>query len=43
MFELCLDDLGAVKVAEERHFRLVPAEEIDGRDLDRYRLRSRNS
>ena len=43
MFELCLDDLGTVKVVEERHYRLVPAEEIDGKDLERYRLRARGS
>jgi hypothetical protein len=37
MFELTLED-GMVKVAEERHYRLVPASEITPEDLAAYRL-----
>jgi hypothetical protein len=39
MFELTLDD-GMVKVAEERHYRLVPASEITPDDLASYSMRS---
>lgn len=38
MFELTLED-GMVKVAEERHYRLVPANEITPEDLASYRTR----
>jgi hypothetical protein len=38
MFELTLED-GMVKVAEERHYRLVPASEISAEDLASYRSR----
>lgn len=38
MFELTLED-GMVKVAEERHYRLVPANEITPEDLASYRMR----
>jgi hypothetical protein len=38
MFELTLED-GMVKVAEERHYRLVPASEITPEDLASYRMR----
>lgn len=38
MFELTLED-GMVKVAEERHYRLVPASEITAEDLASYRMR----
>ncbi|MBU8545039.1 MULTISPECIES: hypothetical protein [Roseomonadaceae] len=38
MFELTLED-GMVKVAEERHYRLVPASEITPEDLASYRTR----
>ncbi|MDP3849422.1 MAG: hypothetical protein Q8Q59_02880 [Luteolibacter sp.] len=37
MFELCLDADGLVKVAEERHYRLVAADEISASDLAGYR------
>jgi hypothetical protein len=38
MFELTLED-GMVKVAEERHYRLVPASDITPEDLASYRTR----
>jgi hypothetical protein len=38
MFELTLED-GMVKVAEERHYRFVPASEITPEDLASYRAR----
>jgi len=38
MFELTLED-GMVKVAEERHYRLVPASDITSEDLASYRTR----
>lgn len=41
MFELCLDDDGLVKTVEERHYLLVPADQIGSADLDRYRKTSR--
>ena len=37
LFELTLED-GQVKVVEERHYRLVPATEIDARAVREYRL-----
>lgn len=37
MFELCLDADGLVKVVEERHYRLVAADEISASDLAGYR------
>ena len=39
LFELTLED-GMVKVAEERHYRLVPAREITPEDLATYRMRA---
>lgn len=36
LFELALDD-GQVKVVEERHYRLVPANEIDHKAIREYR------
>jgi len=41
MFELCLDDDGLVKTVEERHYLLVPADQIGSADLERYRKTSR--
>ena len=41
MFELCLDDDGLVKTKEERHYLLVPADQIGTADLERYRSASR--
>jgi hypothetical protein len=41
MFELCLDSSGMVKVVEERHYCLVPADQIGAVDLERYRVTSR--
>ncbi len=38
MFELALDD-GEVRIAQERHFRLVPSDEISSEDLKGYRTR----
>ncbi len=35
MFELT-EETGAVKIVEERHYRLVPAKKITARDLERY-------
>jgi len=37
MFELQLDEHGLVKLAEERHYRLVPGNEISANDLSSYR------
>ena len=37
MFELT-EENGAVKVVEERHYRLVPAKKITRRDLEQYSL-----
>ena len=37
MFELCLDKSGVVKVANERHYVLVPGNEIDAEDRENYR------
>lgn len=41
MFELQLDDHGLVKLAEERHYRLVPGTEISANDLSHYRTFSK--
>lgn len=43
MFELCLDDSGLVKVAEERHYRLVPSSEIKSEDLEQYGRKPRSA
>ncbi len=40
IFELCLDDGGMVRPVEERHYRLVPAEQIDAADRQSYRRRA---
>jgi len=40
MFELCLDRDGMVRLVEERHYLLVPANEISNKDLQEYRSRS---
>ena len=40
LFELCLDDSGLVRVADEKHYRLVPSNEIVDSDLAEYRRRS---
>lgn len=37
MFELEIGDDGEIEVAEQRHYRLVPADEISPADLARYR------
>lgn len=37
LFEFEKDDAGAVRVAEEKHYRLVPAAELSDSDLERYR------
>ena len=39
MFELREEEDGVPRVAEERHYDLVPFDKIEGSDLDRYRLR----
>jgi len=39
MFELCLDQDGLVKTVEERHYRLVPGDQIDASDREIYRRR----
>lgn len=39
LFELCLDKDGLVKTAEERHYRLVPSDQIDASDREAYRRR----
>jgi len=39
LFELAVDQ-DEVKVAEERHYRLVPADRIEAKDLAAYSLRS---
>lgn len=39
LFELCLDNDGLVKTVEERHYRLVTADEIHASDLLAYRNR----
>jgi hypothetical protein len=40
MFELCLDQDGLVKLVEERHYKLVAADQISAEDLKKYRQRS---
>lgn len=40
MFELCLDEGGSVKIQEERHYRLVPSDQISTADLAQYRKSS---
>lgn len=40
MFELCLDDRGLVRTVEERHYRLVSADQIGASDLANYRSRA---
>lgn len=40
IFELCLDEQGLVKTVEERHYRLVAADKIDGDELASYRRRA---
>jgi len=40
MFELCLDEEGLVRTVDERHYRLVPANEIDTVDRETYRRRA---
>ena len=39
MFELREEEDGVPRVAEERHYNLVPFDKIEGTDLERYRLR----
>jgi hypothetical protein len=41
LFELCVDEDGLVKTVDERHYRLVPADQIDGSDRKAYRTRAR--
>ena len=41
MFELCLDEDGLVKTAEERHYMLVPSDKITAIDLECYRKRAK--
>lgn len=41
MFELCLDENGLVKTAEERHYVLVSADKITTDDLESYRKRAK--
>jgi hypothetical protein len=40
IFELCLDDSGLVRTVEERHYRLVPGDQIDAADREIYRRRA---
>lgn len=40
IFELCLENDGLVKTVEERHYRLVPAVQIDVSDRETYRSRA---
>jgi len=40
MFELCLDEQGLVRTVDERHYRLVPADQIDAAELAAYRRRA---
>jgi hypothetical protein len=40
LFELCLDDRGLVRIVDERHYRLVPGDQIEAADLDSYRQRT---
>ena len=40
LFELCLDADGLVRTVEERHYLLVPGDQIEPADLQAYRQRS---
>jgi len=40
MFELCLDEGGLVKTVEERHYCLVPSDQISAADREAYRRRA---
>jgi hypothetical protein len=40
MFELCVDKEDMVRVVDERHYKLVPAHEIDDQDRADYRIRA---
>lgn len=40
IFELCVDSEGMVRVVDERHYKLVPANEIDDQDRAVYRNRA---
>ncbi|OYV06736.1 MAG: endonuclease [Verrucomicrobiales bacterium VVV1] len=40
LFELCLDDAGLVRIVDERHYRLLPGDQIDSSDLESYRQRA---
>jgi len=40
MFELQLDESGLVRTAEERHYRLVSADQITESDMAGYRQRA---
>ena len=39
LFELCLDEGGLVRTVEERHYKLVPADQISAADRESYRRR----
>jgi hypothetical protein len=39
LFELCLDEAGLVRTVEERHYKLVPADQISAADRESYRRR----
>jgi hypothetical protein len=39
MFELREEEDGVPRVAEERHYHLVPFAQIEAADLERYRLK----
>lgn len=40
LFELCIDDEGLVRIVEERHYFLVPGDEIKPADLSAYQKRA---
>lgn len=40
LFELCVDEDGLVKTVDERHYRLVPADQIESGDRKMYRTRA---
>lgn len=40
LFELCLDEAGLVRTVEERHYKLVPADQISVADRESYRRRA---
>jgi hypothetical protein len=40
LFELCLDEAGMVRTVEERHYKLVPADQISSADRESYRQRA---